>query len=174
MGLGSGIKILKIKKRKSSGSGKEQPRGAVPGSPGERENTARTNREGPRGRLSLPEAWVNGSGPDKEWLGSQAGQKLIESFRVPKSAERKEHWNRSEISLFPKDVERETSEVFVLTRKLLTQTLGPLNPPIISDDSLMEKALGRIYSRLPIPIRLALWKKRYIQFILANRERLIS
>lgn len=174
MRLVSGIKILKIKKRKSSGSGKEQLRGSVPVRPGERENTARNNMEAPRGRVSLPEAWVNGSGPDKKWLGSQAGEKLIESFRVPKSAERKEHWNRSEISLFPKETDKETSEVFVLTRKLLTQSLGPLNPKIISDDSLMEKALDRIYSRLPIPIRLALWKKRYIQFILADRERLIS
>ncbi len=171
MRLVSGIKILKIKKKKTSASGKEQPRGPVANPPAE---GARKNLESQKGRLSLPNAWANGAGLDKEWLGSQAGQKLIESFRVPKSAERKEDWNRSEMSLFAKETDKETSEVFVLTRKLLTQALGPLNPTILSDDSVMKKALDKIYSRLPMPIRLALWKKRYIQFILADRERLIS
>ncbi len=99
---------------------------------------------------------------------------LLESFRVRKNIEWKEDWKRSEISDSPIDPDGQVAEVFALTKKLLQKTLGPLDENIVEDDSLLEKALREVHGRLPFPIRIVIWKKRYTQFILANRERLIS
>jgi len=63
-------------------------------------------------------------------------------------------------------------EVFALTRRLLIDKVGPLNDRLVQDDALLEKALGKVHKFLPLPVRLILWKKRYIQFILTNRDRL--
>ena len=103
---------------------------------------------------------------------AEADQKLLESFRMRKNAEWKEYWKCSEISNFPDGVEDKIREVFALTRRLLVKTVGAVNAGFIQNDLLLEKALGKVHKRLPLPIRLILWKKRYIQFILANRERL--
>jgi hypothetical protein len=106
-------------------------------------------------------------------LRAAAGEKLLESFQTRKKAEREEDWKRSESSQGPEDEENRLREVFLLTRNELVRTLGPLNERSLGNDSLLEKALEKIHKRLPLPIRLIFWKKRYIQFILDNRERLI-
>jgi hypothetical protein len=106
-------------------------------------------------------------------LRAAAGEKLLESFKTRKKAEREEDWKQSESSQGAEDEENELREVFLLTRNELVRTLGPLNERSLGDDSLLEKALEKIHKRLPLPIRLIFWKKRYIQFILDNRERLI-
>ena len=102
-----------------------------------------------------------------------ADQRLLESFRMRKNAEWKEYWKQSEISNFPDGDEEQLREVFALTRSLLVSTVGPLNDQIIQNDGVLEGALGKVHKHLPLPVRLVLWKKKYIQFILTNRERLI-
>ena len=104
---------------------------------------------------------------------AMADQRLLESFRMRKNAEWKESWRRSEISNFPDEDADNLKEVFALTRRLLINKVGPLNDRLVQDDTLLEKALGEVHKFLPLPVRLILWKKRYIQFILTNRDRLI-
>ncbi len=103
---------------------------------------------------------------------ARSDQRLLESFRMRKNAEWKEYWKYSEISNSPDGDEEKLGEVFALTRRLLVHTVGPLNDRFIQNDALLEKALGKVHKHLPLPVRLILWKKRYIQFILTNRERL--
>ena len=105
--------------------------------------------------------------------GPAAHQRLLESFRTRKNAESKESWKDSDISHSPDQGEASLEDIFILTRKLLVQTVGPLNDRFIQDDSLLEKALGKVYERLSLPIPFNLWKKGYIRFILANRDRLL-
>ena len=100
-------------------------------------------------------------------------QRLLESFRTKKNAEWKECWRRSEISHLPDGDEDQVGEVFTLTRSLLTDALGPLNDRVIRNEALLEEALGKIHRRLPMPVRIILRKKRYIEFILTHRERLL-
>ena len=100
-------------------------------------------------------------------------QRLLESFRMRKNIERKENCRKSEISNVSNRDEEQLQEVFSLTRRLLVNSAGPLNDRFIQNDTLLERALGKVHKHLPLPVRLALWKKKYIQFILTNRERLI-
>ena len=90
-----------------------------------------------------------------------------------KNIERKENCRKSEISNVSNRDEEQLQEVFSLTRRLLVNSAGPLNDRFIQNDTLLERALGKVHKHLPLPVRLALWKKKYIQFILTNRERLI-
>ncbi|NWF55483.1 MAG: hypothetical protein HXY45_11900 [Syntrophaceae bacterium] len=64
--------------------------------------------------------------------------------------------------------------VFFLTRNLLSRIAAPVDTRLIRDSDRLEKALEKIHPRLPISIRLILRKKRYIQFMLENRERLVA
>jgi hypothetical protein len=105
--------------------------------------------------------------------GPAAHQRLLESFRTRKSVEWKESWKDSGISHSPDQHEAGLEDIFILTRRLLIQTVGPLNDRFIQDDSLLAKALGKVYERLSLPIPFSLWKKGYIQFILAHRDRLL-
>ncbi len=102
-----------------------------------------------------------------------AHQRLLESFRTRKNAEWKESWRGSEISNFSDGFEASLEEIFVLTRRLLMQIVGPLNDRFIQNDLLLERALGQVYERLSLPIPFNLWKKGYIRFILDNRDRLL-
>jgi len=107
------------------------------------------------------------------YILAAADQRLLESFWTRKNAERKECYRQSGISKASNGDQERLQEVFSLTRKLLVGNAGPLNERFIRNDTLLEKALGKIHKHLPLPVRLALWKKKYIQFILTNRERLI-
>ena len=102
-----------------------------------------------------------------------ADRRLLESFWTRKIAEREECCWQSGISNVSDGDQKQFREVFFLTRRLLLSSAGPLNDRFIQNDILLEKALGEIHKHLPLPVRLALWKKRYIQFMLTNRERLI-
>ncbi len=125
-----------------------------------------------RGGAGEREAF-NGCGSKRAaYLQAAAGEKLLKSFKTRKKAEWEEDWKRSE-SQGSEDEEDTLREVFTVTRNELVRMLGPLNERSLGDDSLLERALEKIHKRLPLPIRVIFWKKRYIQFILDNRERLI-
>jgi len=128
---------------------------SIPGLPGER----KTRDEGGAERAAH--------------LRAGADEKLLESFRTRKNAELEEQWKRSEYSQFPGDGEGTLRELFVLTRIHLASVIGPLNERSLMDDTKVGQALERIHRRLPLPIRLIFWKKRYVQFMLDNRDRLI-
>jgi len=116
----------------------------------------------------LPE-WGNPLGFPK----IPADQKLLNSFPGRKNAELRECSRDSEVPEPDHGAEDQIAVVFFLTRKLLSKTAGPLDSRLIRDDNRLARALGKIHPRLPISIRLILRKKRYIQFMLDNRERLI-
>lgn len=100
-------------------------------------------------------------------------QKLLNSFPGRKHAELRECSRDSEVPKVDNRAEDQIAVVFFLTRKLLSKTAAPLDSRLIRDDVRLERALGKIHPRLPISIRFILRKKRYIQFMLDNRERLI-
>jgi len=100
-------------------------------------------------------------------------QKLLNSFPGRKHAELREFSRGSEVPKPDNGAEDQIAVVFFLTRKLLSKTAAPLDTRLIRDDDRLERALGKIHPRLPFSIRLILRKKRYIQFMLDNRERLI-
>ncbi len=100
-------------------------------------------------------------------------QKLLNSFPRRKNAELREYSRGSEVPKPDHGAEDQIAVVFSLTRTLLAKTAAPLDARLIRNDDWLERALGKIHPRLPISIRLILWKKRYIQFMLNNRERLI-
>jgi hypothetical protein len=100
-------------------------------------------------------------------------QKLLNSFSGRKNAELREYSRGSEVPKPDHGAEDQIAEVFSLTRRLLSKTEPPLDSRLIRDEVRLEKALGKIHPRLPISIRFILRKKRYIQFMLDNRERLI-
>ena len=116
----------------------------------------------------LPE-WENRSGFPK----ISTDQKLLNSFPGRKNAELRECSRGSEVPKPDHRAEDQIAVVFSLTRTLLSKTAAPLDARLIRNDDWLERALGKIHPRLPISIRLILWKKRYIQFMLNNRERLI-
>jgi hypothetical protein len=149
----SNIKALKIKKKVLRPTVSEQ--GTISflvNFPQEKESDSRDGTKKSAHRLAM------------------ADQRLLESFRMRKNAECKESWRRSEISNFPDGDGDNLREVFALTRRLLINNVGPLNDRLVQDDALLEKALGKVHKFLPLPVRLILWKKRYIQFILTNRD----
>ena len=98
---------------------------------------------------------------------------FLESFRVRKKAECTEDWRRCEGRRDPVKRGNPIAEVFALTRDLLSRAFGPLNPDFVENDDLLEEALEEVYRELPFPIRMGIWKKRYTQFMLANRDRLL-
>ena len=100
-------------------------------------------------------------------------QKFLNSFPERKKAELRECSRGSEGLKPDHGAEDQIAVVFSLTRRLLSKTEPPLDSRLIRDKDRLERALGKIHPRLPISIRLILWKKRYIQFMLDNRERLI-
>jgi hypothetical protein len=100
-------------------------------------------------------------------------QRLLNSFPGRKNAELRECSRSSEAAKPDNGAEDQIAVVFFLTRKLLSKTAEPLDTRLIRDDDRLERALGKVHPRLPISIRLILRKKRYIQFMLDNRERLI-
>ncbi len=100
-------------------------------------------------------------------------QKLLNSFPGRKHAELRECSRSAEVPKLDSGAEDQIAVVFSLTRKLLSKTEPRLDSRLIRDEDRLERALGKIHPRLPISIRLILWKKRYIQFMLDNRERLI-
>lgn len=102
-----------------------------------------------------------------------ADQRLLDSFRMRKNAEWRECWKRDEILNLPYGNEEKLREVFALTRRLLSDAVGRVSDRLIRDDSLLESALVEVHKRLPLPVRLILPKKRYIELLMANRERLL-
>jgi hypothetical protein len=111
------------------------------------------------------------NGPLHRGIGSV--QRLLDSFPMRKNAELREfvRYSRPQEKDHPED--EPLAEVFALTRKLLSKTAGILNFRLLKDDDLLESALGKVHPHLPFSIRLVLWKKRFIQFMLDHRERLI-
>ena len=107
------------------------------------------------------------------FMGNPIDQRLLNSFLERKNAELKECSRDSEPAKPDNGAEDQIAVVFFLTKKLLSKTEAPLDARFIRDGVRLEKALGKVYPRLPISIRLALGKKRYVQFMLHNRERLI-
>jgi hypothetical protein len=106
-------------------------------------------------------------------LPTFADKRLLESFPVRKNAELKEYFKKSEISDLPDEIEDRLNEIFALTRSLLRSTVGPLNTGFIQNDVLLEKALWKVHGLLPLPMRLIVGKKRFIQLLLDNRDHLI-
>jgi len=100
-------------------------------------------------------------------------QKLLNSFPGRKNAELRECSRRFEVPNPDFEAEEQMAVVFFLTRKLLSKTATPWDNRLIRDDDRLERALGEVHPRLPMSVRLVLRKKRYIQFMLDNRERLI-
>jgi hypothetical protein len=100
-------------------------------------------------------------------------QRFLNSFPERKKAELREFSRASEGLKSDHGAEDQIAVVFSLTRRLLSKTEPPLDSRLIRDEDRLERALGKIHPRLPISIRLILWKKRYIQLMLDNRERLI-
>jgi hypothetical protein len=158
-----------------------KPKG-FPGHPGGRLSSMPKEEVGPSGagekallltgrkerESDLPE-WENRSGFPK----ISTDQKLLNSFPGRKNAELRECSRGSEVPKPDHGAEDQIAVVFSLTRTLLSKTTAPLDARLIRNDDWLERALGKIHPRLPISIRLILWKKRYIQFMLNNRERLI-
>jgi len=90
-----------------------------------------------------------------------------------KNAELREFVRDSEIQERDHPADEPLAEVFALTRKLLSKTAGILNFRMLKDDDFLGRALEEVHSHLPFSIRLILWRKRFIQFMLDHRERLI-
>lgn len=112
------------------------------------------------------------NGPIHRGIGSV--QRLLDSFPMRKNAELSEFVRDSKIQERDLPADDPLAEVFALTRKFLSKTTGILNFRLLKDDDLLESALGKVHPQLPFSIRLVLWKKRFIQFMLDHRERLIS
>jgi hypothetical protein len=122
------------------------------------------------GRKETDFQGIKGESADQK---TSAVQKLLDSFPIRKNAELTEYVRRSEWDE-PKDqAEDQMGEIFALTKKTLSKIAGPLNFRLIRDNDLLERALGKVHPQLPISFRLILRKKRYIQFMLDNRERLV-
>jgi hypothetical protein len=112
------------------------------------------------------------NGPIHRGIGSV--QRLLDSFPMRKNAELSEFVRYSEIQERNHPADDHLAEVFALTRKLLSKTAGILNFRLLKEDDFLETALEEVHSHLPFSIRLVLWKKRFIQFMLDHRERLIT
>ena len=106
--------------------------------------------------------------------GVESVQRLLDSFPMRKNAELREFVRYSRGPERDQPEEEPLAEVFALTRKLLSKTAGILNFRVLRDDDFLERALEKVHSHLPFSIRLVLWKKRFIQFMLDHRERLIT
>jgi len=111
------------------------------------------------------------NGPIHRGIGSI--QRLLDSFPMRKNAELREFVRYSRAPERDQPEDEPLAEVFALTRKLLSKTAGILNFRVLRDDDFLERALEKVHSHLPFSIRLVLWKKRFIQFMLDHRERLI-
>ena len=105
--------------------------------------------------------------------GISSVQRLLDSFPMRKNAELREfvEYSKTQEKDHPED--KPLEEVFALTRKLLSKTAGILNFRLLKKDDFLETALEEVHSHLPFSIRLVLWKKRFIQFMLDHRDRLI-
>jgi hypothetical protein len=106
--------------------------------------------------------------------GISLDRKLLDSFLALKNAELKEYFRRPELSEPRDQGQAQMGEIFAFTKKILSRILGPLDFRLIRDDDLLERALQRVHLQLPFPFRLILRKKRYIELMLENRERLVS
>jgi len=111
------------------------------------------------------------NGPLHRGIG--AVQRLLDSFPMRKNAELREFVRYSETREQDHPEDEPLAEVFALTRKLLSKTAGILNFRLLREDDFLETALEEVHSHLPFPIRLVLWKKRFIQFMKDHRDRLI-
>ncbi len=107
-------------------------------------------------------------------LGISIDQRLLNSFPGRKITELKECSRRSEDPKPENEAEDQMALVFFLTRNLLSRIAAPVDTRLIRDHDRLEKALEKIHPRLPISILLILRKKKYIQFMLENRERLVA
>ncbi len=122
------------------------------------------------GEESHLERWKNG--PIHRGIGSV--QRLLDSFPMRKNAELREFVRYSRTLERDQPEDEPLAEVFALTRKLLSKTAGILNFRLLKDEDWLGKALEKVHSQLPFSIRLILWRKRFIQFMLDHRERLIT
>jgi hypothetical protein len=111
-------------------------------------------------------------GPIHRGIGSV--QRLLDSFPMRKNAELREFVRYSKTPEIDHPEDEPLAEVFALTRKLLSKTAGILNLRLLKNDDWLGKALEKVHSQLPFSIRLILWRKRFIQFMMDHRERLIT
>jgi hypothetical protein len=111
-------------------------------------------------------------GPIHRGIGSV--QRLLDSFPMRKNAELREFVRYSKTPERDHPEDEPLAEVFALTRKLLSKPAGILNFRLLRNDDWLRKALEKVHSQLPFSIRLILWRKRFIQFMLDHRERLIT
>jgi hypothetical protein len=111
---------------------------------------------------------------EENLLGNSINQRLLNSFPGRKITELKECSRRSGDPNPENEAEDQMALVFFLTRNLLSRIAAPVDTRLIRDSDRLEKALEKIHPRLPISIRLILRKKRYIQFMMENRERLVA
>jgi hypothetical protein len=111
-------------------------------------------------------------GPIHRGIGSV--QRLLDSFPMRKNAELREFVRYSKTPERDHPEDEPLAEVFALTRKLLSKTAGILNLRLLKNDDWLGKALEKVHSQLPFSIRLILWRKRFIQFMMDHRERLIT
>ena len=59
-------------------------------------------------------------------------------------------------------------------RKLIREKIGILPKNTIHNDDLMRSSFKRLYQALPRMIRMAINENMFVEFCMANRERLLS
>ena len=59
-------------------------------------------------------------------------------------------------------------------QKLIREKLGPLPVNALQNEAVMQAAFRRLYQALPRMIRLAVSEQGFVEFCMANRERLLN
>jgi len=59
-------------------------------------------------------------------------------------------------------------------QKLIKEKIGPLPANALQNEAVMQAAFRRIYQALPRMIRLAVSEQGFVEFCMANRERLLN
>ena len=59
-------------------------------------------------------------------------------------------------------------------RKLISEKIGILPKNTIHNDNLMRNSFKRLYQALPRMIRMAISENMFVEFCMANRERLLN
>ena len=59
-------------------------------------------------------------------------------------------------------------------QKLIRDKLGPLPVNALQNEAVMQAAFRRLYQALPRMIRLAVSEQGFVEFCMANRERLLN
>ena len=59
-------------------------------------------------------------------------------------------------------------------QKLIKEKIGPLPANALQNEAVMQAAFRRLYQALPRMIRLAVSEQGFVEFCMANRERLLN